>query len=59
MDFQEVGCGVWIGLAQDNNNNNNNNNLGTGKDKISTTKINFLGQTVRNFITVLGKHTPM
>jgi hypothetical protein len=33
--------------------------LGTRKDETSITKINCLGQTVRNFITVVGKHTPL
>jgi hypothetical protein len=31
--------------------------LGTRKDKTSITKIICLGQTVRNVITVLGRHT--
>ena len=29
------------------------------KDKTSITKISCLGQTARNFITVLGRRTPM
>jgi hypothetical protein len=32
--------------------------LGTRKDKTSIIKIKCLGQIVRNFITVLGRHTP-
>jgi hypothetical protein len=33
--------------------------LDTGKDKISINKISCLGQTVRNFITGVGRHTAM
>ena len=36
-----------------------NDYLDTGKDKNSFTKISCLGQTARNFITVLGRRTPM
>ena len=35
-----------------------NDYLDTGKDKTSITKISCLGQTARNFITDLGRHTP-
>ena len=33
--------------------------LDTRKDKASITEISCLGQTGRNFITVLGRRTPM
>ena len=36
-----------------------NDYLDTRKDKTSITKISCLGQTARNFITVLGRRTPM
>ena len=36
-----------------------NDYLDTGKDKTSITKISCLGQTARNFITVLSRRTPM
>jgi len=36
-----------------------NDYLDTGRDKTSVTKINCLGQTARNFITVSGRHIPV
>ena len=36
-----------------------NDYLDTGKDKTSITEISCLGQTARNFITVLDRRTPM
>jgi hypothetical protein len=33
--------------------------LDTRKDKTSITKITCLGQTARNFITILGRRTPI
>ena len=36
-----------------------NDYLDTGKDKTNITKISCLGHTARNFITVLGRHTPI
>ena len=36
-----------------------NDYLDTGKDETSITKISCLGQTARNFITVLGRRIPL